>query len=130
MERTLTRPDWALSMSEKEVCSALEDALELGGWLWSHHPDSRRLHGQPGMPDYVAVHTVTNRVLFIEAKTTAGRLTKRQQKWGERLAASKADYWVVRPTDLDVRVKELVAERTAHPVPFISNYDFLPAETE
>ena len=41
---------------ETAVLDAVLDAARLGGWLAAHHTDSRRMKGDPGLPDVVLAH--------------------------------------------------------------------------
>ncbi len=98
------------AMSEAELCAALEEALALGGWLFAHHPDSRKLHGDPGLPDYVAVNK-SGVVQFIEAKTRSGKVSKDQVAWIDRLDRNEGNVYaaIVRPAELGNVCRMLVA---------------------
>lgn len=72
-------------------------ARALGWELIYHVYDSRRSH--PGFPDLVLVHPSAGRTLFVELKSTKGRLSPAQRLWieGLRLAGQDATVW--RPAD-------------------------------
>ena len=57
-----------LSVSEASVQSVIGDALGYGGWLWHHCKDSQLCSGEAGLPDLVAVHPRSGRVLWIEGR--------------------------------------------------------------
>ena len=101
-------------MNEQDVMSALGEALTRGGWLWSHHPDSRRLRGSPGQPDIVAVHPKTGCIRMIEAKGEGGKLSEAQQDWAAALGKNYSDqiYMLVKPHSLELACKLLINERT------------------
>lgn len=77
-------------VAEREVQKAFCDALKLRGWLFTHHPDSRRMLGTPGMPDVVAVNPKTGEILFVECKGLAGRLSDDQKVWAAAILGSDA----------------------------------------
>ena len=86
------------SAPEDAVLAALIEAAKFGGWLVSHHRDSRSHQGDPGLPDLVCAHR--NRgVVFIEAKTRTGRLSDAQQRW-RKVLEPQAVWLLVRPADL------------------------------
>ena len=101
MSRRLTaRERLDAATPEHAVVEALIAAARLGGWLVSHHPDSRKLLGDPGIPDLTLAHPPRG-VLFIEAKTRAGRLRAGQIRWRTVLEGAGAAVAVVRPGALD-----------------------------
>jgi len=97
--------------TEAELTRKLVDAAELGGWLVSHHPDSRRSLGGGGLPDLVMVHKTTGKVRFIEVKSEKGTLRARQALWGKALWAGGHDYKIVLPQNCDQVCRELLDER-------------------
>ena len=97
--------------TEAELTRKLVDAAELGGWLVSHHPDSRRSLGGGGLPDLVMVHMTTGKVRFIEVKSEKGTLRARQTLWGTALRAGGHDYEIVLPQNCDQVCRELLNER-------------------
>jgi len=67
------------------------------GWCCYHTHDSRK--SEPGFPDLVL--TNGRRVLFLECKTSTGKVTEAQAQWLALLGHSTPlDARVVRPQDL------------------------------
>ena len=89
----------------------MTDALDTAGWLWHHHPDSRLDHGTPGLPDLVAVHPRTGRVVWLEVKTAKGRVAPDQEAWAAALRQGGHEHRVVRPDGMALVVDDLLAER-------------------
>ena len=94
---TLNRAQEILAdaMSERELQAAVEGLLDLRGWRWFHDEDSRRNNG--GLPDLVAVRR--GRVVFIELKTTRGRVRTEQRAWLEELWMGDVETYLFRPRD-------------------------------
>ena len=90
-------------MKEKQFQSQIVMVARANGWAVYHTYDSRR--SEPGFPDLVLVR---DRVLFRELKTDAGRVSKAQKAWGEKLTEAGADFKIWRPRDLKSILKELV----------------------
>ena len=61
------------------------------------------LSGDCGLPDLILVRA--NKVLWLELKTDAGRLTWAQRQWAERLQAAGQEYHLFRPKDWPQIVK-------------------------
>ena len=70
--------------------------LQFNGWLVSHHPDSRKLVGDAGLPDIVAVHP-KHGVMFAELKMEYNKLSIAQQHWKSTIAKTSAGYYVWKP---------------------------------
>jgi hypothetical protein len=72
-------------MPESELQQAVENLLQLHGWLYHHAGDSRR--SSAGLPDIVAVRVRGDdaRVLVAELKSKTGRLRPEQQEWVDLL---------------------------------------------
>ncbi|MDE2986623.1 MAG: VRR-NUC domain-containing protein [Chloroflexota bacterium] len=100
-----------LHVPESAVQHQITDALAVGQWVWAHHPDSRRLEGDPGLPDLIAVHRTTGRLVFVECKGTRGRLSKGQKEWLGLLKTAGVETLVVTPETVDVVARDLVQER-------------------
>ena len=81
---------------EQAVLEAVMEAARFGGWLACHHPDSRRMAGDPGLPDVVLAHPRRG-VLFVECKARSGRLRAGQARWRTVLEAAGAAVVAVRP---------------------------------
>ena len=87
-------------MSEDELMENIRCLVTDLGLYAYHAADSRRSWG-PGFPDLVIAGP--NGILFREAKTDAGQLSRDQKLSGYRLAESGADWGVWRPGDLRPR---------------------------
>lgn len=85
----------AKAMSEADLQVMVIQLAELKGWLVYHTYNSRR--SQPGYPDLTMVRR--SRVVFIELKTQSGKRTADQDRWGETLSLSDAEYYLWRPLD-------------------------------
>ena len=93
-------------LSEKEFQQALCQLATLTGWRWIHFRTVRDhrnnystpLQGAAGFPDLVLVHPERG-LLFVELKTTYGRLSEDQKKWGNDLLDAGAEYHLWRPED-------------------------------
>jgi hypothetical protein len=103
-----------IHVSEAEWQSAVVDLAHLGGWRIFHAlPASRggriatHTIGHNGFPDLVLVHALRG-VLFVELKTTRGRISEDQDAWITELAAAGADVRVWRPSDLNEVRRTLV----------------------
>lgn len=94
---TLNRAQEILAdaMSEADLQAAVEEALTTLGWLWFHDEDARR--NNAGLPDIVAVRR--ERVVFIELKTTLGRVRRQQRAWLEALSLAEVEVYLFRPRD-------------------------------
>lgn len=71
-------------MTEKDLQAAIVELAGYLGWLVFHPYDSRR--SQPGFPDLTLVRPPRGagecgRVLFVELKTSRGRLRPAQRVW-------------------------------------------------
>ena len=93
-------------MTEAELQSTITEAMEWGGWIVHHETDSRRTN--PGWPDLLAIHASTGRLLVLELKSAAGKMTEAQRRWIHSWVAVEAQLGtnhvrvgVVRPDDLD-----------------------------
>lgn len=69
-----------------------------GRWLTA-------ISGDAGFPDLVLAHAERG-VLFIELKAEGGKLTPGQVAWANQLRPH-AEYWLVRPVDLERLAKRL-----------------------
>ena len=93
-------------LTEKEFQQALCQLATMTGWRWIHFrtvKDHRNnystpLQGSAGFPDLVLVHPERG-LLFVELKTTHGRLSEHQKHWGSDLLAAGAEYYCWRPED-------------------------------
>jgi hypothetical protein len=85
-------------MTEETLQDAVLELSQRLGWLAYHTHNSRR--SQPGFPDLVLVHGRSRRLLFVELKSTTGRLSPTQRTWLDALAAAGVSTHVWRPGDL------------------------------
>ncbi|SDG95856.1 VRR-NUC domain-containing protein [Klenkia brasiliensis] len=83
-------------MTEAQFQQAVVDLARRRGWLAFHTHDSRRGLGA-GFPDLVLVHEATGELLFVELKTTSGRVSQVQQQWLDALQRGGHDARVWRP---------------------------------
>jgi hypothetical protein len=72
---------------------AILDLAKLYGWL-GYHPWIS-VHSEPGFPDLTFVRG--NRLLFIECKSSRGKVTDAQLRWLEALSEAGAECMVIRP---------------------------------
>lgn len=72
-------------------------AKSLGYTQQYHTHDSRR--SQAGFPDLVLIHSRTKKLMFVELKAQAGRVSPAQESWLNdlRLGGQTAEVW--RPSD-------------------------------
>jgi len=92
--RTARRPA-PPEMSEAALLDAVRKLAMLTGWVPYHTHDSRR--SEAGFPDLVLVNVRQRRLLFIELKSTRGRVRAQQGIWLGILAAVGAETAVWRP---------------------------------
>lgn len=99
------------SISEKDLQLGLIQAATVLGWtVHAERPAQTSngwrtpIQGYPGFPDLVLVR---DRILFVELKSEAGKLSQSQTDWQERLKAANGDYRLLRPSDIDNFLKEL-----------------------
>ena len=85
-------------MTETRLCKEIESYCDSLGLAYHHNPDSRRVHGKPGFPDYVIAGP--HGVLYREAKDERNSLGPDQRVWGRLLEACGADWGTWRPRDL------------------------------
>lgn len=71
-------------MTEAQFQQAVVDLARLRGWLTFHVHDSRRGLGA-GFPDLVLLHQATGELMFVELKTSSGRVSMAQQTWLDAL---------------------------------------------
>lgn len=84
----------AVTMTESELQEAVFDLARLFKWASYHTYDSRR--SSPGFPDLVLAR---DRVMFVELKSSNGRLSPAQRLWKVRLEIAGAEHHIWRPDD-------------------------------
>lgn len=85
---------WSESEFQSHVMTL---AKSLGFTQQYHTADSRR--SNPGFPDLVLIHGRTKKLMFVELKAQAGRVSPAQESWLDdlRLGGHVAEVW--RPSD-------------------------------
>jgi hypothetical protein len=81
--------------TERDFQRAVIDYARLKGWLLRYHTQ-HSLGSEPGFPDWCLVR---DRVVFVELKGAAGKLTPAQTRWIEGLRAAGAETYVWWPQD-------------------------------
>lgn len=92
---TVTRA-WG-GMTEEDLDQAVRQAADVFGWRDYHTYDSRQ--SAPGFPDHVLIRQ--GRLLAVELKADAGRVSKAQRAWladFDRVPGCETYVW--RPRDL------------------------------
>lgn len=94
-----TRAKRRVEPTEAQFTRAVVTLLQLRGWRVAHHPDSRKLVGDKGLPDILAVHGRRGRLLALELKVGSREPTEAQSRWMADLAQAGAVCAVLRPKD-------------------------------
>lgn len=88
-------------MTEKEwdaqLFAAKTGLAPMLGWTLSYHT-LRSKGSASGFPDRVLAR---ERVIYVETKSTSGRLSEAQRRWLDGLAKAGAEAYVWYPSDLD-----------------------------
>lgn len=84
-------------LTEKEFSTQVYDLARTAGWHRYHTYRSTR--SPAGFPDETLAR---ERVVFLELKREAGKLSSTQRQWLGWLLAAGAEAYVVRPRDLDL----------------------------
>jgi hypothetical protein len=92
--------------SETEWQNALIGYAHAAGYLVTAMKDSRALWWgcDKGVPDLICVHP-TRGVLWIECKTTRGRLKPEQKQWADTLARAGQQVYTLTPADQDYALR-------------------------
>jgi hypothetical protein len=104
---TSARQTLDLAISETDFQRLVTELAGMLFWSWYHTHDSRR--SPAGFPDLVLVR---ERVIFVELKTEAGRITQEQAWWLTRLSDAGAEVYLWRPSDFD-KVERTLRGRAA-----------------
>ena len=96
-----------LKQPEKIFQDAIVNLAKYLGWMVFHPLTVQgsngrwrtALQGDPGFPDLVLAHRDRG-VIFVELKSSIGRVSDLQMKWIETLRAAGAEVYVWRPRDL------------------------------
>lgn len=94
------------ALTEKDLQSLVLDVARVAGYRHYHTHDSRR--SPHGFPDLVLVGR--GRIMFVELKSEAGKLSDQQQRWIEDLQAAGAEVYVWRPRDWPTIVRTLTGK--------------------
>lgn len=106
-----------LAMSEAEWQQQVIELAHINGWRVLHVRPAQNSRGDwrtpiaadgKGWPDLTLVR---DRVLFVELKTDAGRLTVEQRQWIDALQTAGAHVAVWRPRDWDTVLDTLKRDR-------------------
>ena len=105
-------------MTENELQALVVEALELGGWRWTHFRPARTKHGwrtplsgMVGWPDITAVRD--GQMLSLELKSAKGRVHVDQCEWLRVLAeVPGVTALVVRPDNVDEVIELLLSRPT------------------
>lgn len=73
-------------MREDEFAKRIEETMDWLGLLWHHETDSRK--SKAGFPDYCVVGLYG--VMFLEIKSSKGKVSPKQVEWINRLDAAEA----------------------------------------
>ena len=93
-----TAAEYRESMTEGQLQDCVVELARTLGYLVYHTYDSRR--SAEGFPDLVMVLEETGRLLFVELKSTKGRISAAQQFWLAALSLAKGhEVHVWRPRD-------------------------------
>lgn len=115
----LARPE---RVTEAQWRTIVKQLLKAYGWKWSYHPPGKTVRGKyittgsPGFPDFMAVKG--GRVVFLELKTTKGKLRPGQGPWLRCLQSvgGNVEAWVVNPAQARHLVALLAEEDDDEPV--------------
>lgn len=91
----MTHP--ALDISEKAFQALVEQAARATGWYVFHPYDSRR--SEPGYPDLTIVSPTRKRTVWIELKTSKGKMSPAQKDWAWALEQAGNEVYCLRPAD-------------------------------
>lgn len=103
---TMTAADYrrlvVSEMPEAELLLEVETSLTRGRWRWTHvgRSDLAQMHGDPGVPDILAVRGDV--LLVRELKASKGRMETGQAEWLEALGrVRRVDAGVWHPDDIN-----------------------------
>lgn len=90
-----------INISEAVFQEQVLQIASLYGWSWYHTYDSRR--SNPGFPDLVLIRGGSRpRTIFLELKSTKGRLTEDQQFWLRHFLDMGWESYALWPDDFDL----------------------------
>jgi hypothetical protein len=100
-----------VNAQEKLFMNSVMQIAKMNGWL-IHHPTPHQVRpgvfrsDGAGVPDLMLVSTNGRGIIWAELKIEAGRLSPIQEHWGNNIKANGGEYYVWRPSQID-----LIAER-------------------
>jgi hypothetical protein len=100
---------------EKLFQDQVMQIAKMNGWL-IHHPTPHQVRpgvfrsDGAGVPDLILVSTTGRGIIYAELKIETGRLTPIQEQWGKCIKANGGEYYVWRPSML-----QLIATRLGKP---------------
>lgn len=91
------------AITEREWQSQVQRLASSLGWKFYHAPDNKPINGRiqkvvAGFPDLVLVKG--DRLIFAELKRELGIVAEAQLEWLDALAATGAECYVWRPSDI------------------------------
>lgn len=93
------------AITEKQFMAAVvEYAKRLGYFVF--HPLAMK-GSEAGYPDLTLIHMKKERIIWIECKSEAGRLTKEQKLWLGAIEDAGGEVYIFRPSDMD-RILEIL----------------------
>lgn len=87
------------AMSEKDWSKQFKHLFEVMGWQGFHPYLS--IYSDRGWPDWSLVNPTTGRLIFVELKTEAGKLSDSQIKWRDLLQSAGQEWYCFRPSQFD-----------------------------
>ncbi len=91
----------ARDMSETELDRHIMEMAETRGWLHYHVFEQRvpARRSSKGFPDWVLVHPVYGRTIYVESKSQKGQMSKDQKLWANCLILAGNEHHIWRPSD-------------------------------
>ena len=99
----IQNPTVLAGISEKELQTAILEALGYMGWRVFHVYDSRR--SNPGFPDVLAIKG--SRIVFVELKSEKGKIRPEQVEWLDDLVETHSEVYLVRPSSQDAFMRNI-----------------------
>jgi len=107
-----------MSVLEKDFQRTVIELAHTFGWRVAHFRtamNARGAHMTPvaadgkGWPDLAMVNPETRKVMFVELKSTTGKLSVEQAEWGAWLLGAGLDWQVWRPEHIQIITATLSA---------------------
>lgn len=87
------------AISEKVWSQQFAHLFATFGWH-GYHP-WLSVYSDRGFPDWVLCNEAQRRIIFVELKTEAGKLSAKQELWRDRLLACGQEWYCWRPSQFD-----------------------------